>query len=114
MNNLQKFIGQKQNYFVTLNPSTAPDPNKVLQKISYHHPQYTLDALNGWQDIGTIQGKNKTWFCGAWCGFGFHEDGITAGLSVAEQISDIKRPWTVTDKSPSGFYCRSKEATNSK
>ena len=110
MNRLQPFIGE-DNLFVTLNPTTPPAANKTIKKIQYHHPQYTLDALKGWSRIGEIQGVNRTWFCGAWCGYGFHEDGISAGLAVAEDLSEmigdpIKRPWNVKDKSPAGDHVR--------
>lgn len=110
MNRLQPFIG-KDDLFVTLNPSTPPAKEKTLKTINYAHPQYTLDALKGWKRIGNIQGKNRTWFCGAWCGYGFHEDGISAGLAVAEDLSEllgdpIKRPWSAQDKSPAGAHAR--------
>jgi predicted NAD/FAD-binding protein len=42
------------------------------------------------------------WFCGAWCGFGFHEDGLASGLAVAEALGGVRRPWSVTDVSPAG------------
>ena len=106
MNKLQPFIGDKQDIFVTLNPPFQPDKNKTMQIIEYAHPQFTMSALKGWESIKTIQGTNRTWFCGAWCGYGFHEDGLSAGLAVAEEISGMKRPWDVKDKSPAGAHCR--------
>ncbi len=112
MNMLQPFIGNDQNLFVTLNPPFEPDEAKTLQVIEYSHPQFTMSALDGWSKIGTIQGVNRTWFCGAWCGYGFHEDGISAGLAVAEALSGLKRPWDVTDKSPAGENCKPKALRN--
>ena len=106
MNKLQGFIGNDQDLFVTLNPPFEPAEDKILQVINYAHPQYTMSALKGWNKIKTIQGKNRTWFCGAWCGYGFHEDGISAGLAVAEELGGIKRPWDAKDKSPAGENCR--------
>ena len=103
MNLLQPFIGNEKDYFVTLNPENPPDPTKTLKKIVYDHPQYTLSALEGWDKIKTIQGKKRTWFCGAWSGYGFHEDGLSSGLAVAESIDPtVKRPWQVEEKSPAG------------
>ena len=117
MNKLQPFIGQgnfKENLFVTLNPKAPPATEKTIKKIQYSHPQFTGNALDGWARIGDIQGINRTWFCGAWCGYGFHEDGISAGLTVAEELSEIlgnpiKRPWSVQDKSPAGENVRKKK-----
>lgn len=104
MNRLQPFLPKEPNYFVTLNPPRPPQKDKILQTIRYHHPQYTKSALKGWESIQNIQGKDRFWFCGAWCGFGFHEDGLSAGLAVAEALSGIKRPWDVTEKSPAGQH----------
>ncbi len=106
MNKLQPFIGRDQDLFVTLNPDREPDADKTLKKIIYQHPQFKRSALNGWNNIHEIQGKNRTWFCGAWCGFGFHEDGLSAGLSVAEALGGEKRPWTIEEKSPAGDNCK--------
>jgi predicted NAD/FAD-binding protein len=51
------------------------------------------------RDMWTIQGAQRTWFCGAYMGSGFHEDGIQAGLAVAESLGSLKRPWSVADES---------------
>ena len=97
-----------QDLFVTLNPpkGAEPDADKVFKIIQYEHPQFTMQAIDGWKRIKEIQGVNRTWFCGAWCGYGFHEDGISSGLAVAEAISGLNRPWDVKDKSPAGAHCR--------
>lgn len=112
MNKLQPFIGKEQDYFVTLNPPFEPAPEQTLKVIEYAHPMFTMSALDGWDKISTIQGTNRTWFCGAWCGYGFHEDGISAGLAVAESVSGLKRPWDVTDKSPAGLNCTPEKVKN--
>ncbi len=108
MNKLQPFIGG-ENLFVTLNPPFEPDPEKTHRVIAYAHPQFTMSALKGWEKIKAIQGQNRTWFCGAWCGYGFHEDGLSAALSVAEQLGGEMRPWSKKgvkdDKSPAGANC---------
>ena len=106
MNRLQTFLPNEQNLFVTLNPITPPAPNTVIKKIIYHHPHYSQAARTAWQNIYKIQGKQNTWFGGAWCGYGFHEDGITAGLAIAELISGKKRPWATFDSSPAGDHIR--------
>ncbi len=104
MNLLQPFIDRGQNYFVTINPPF--EPSNILYQTNYSHPQYGKSALGGWDKIADIQGINRTWFCGAWCGYGFHEDGLSAGLSVAEELGGKDRPWITTDKSPAGENCR--------
>jgi predicted NAD/FAD-binding protein len=103
MNNLQKFLPNDHSLFVSLNPITPPDPSKIIQKIIYEHPHFTETARIGWQEIHKLQGVQNTWFGGAWCGYGFHEDGITAGITIAELISGKKRPWDCIDKSPAGM-----------
>jgi predicted NAD/FAD-binding protein len=45
--------------------------------------------------LWTLQGRRNTWFCGAWFGSGFHEDGLQSGLAVAEQLGGVRRPWAM-------------------
>jgi predicted NAD/FAD-binding protein len=45
--------------------------------------------------LWTLQGRRRTWFCGAWFGAGFHEDGLQSGLAVAEQLGGVRRPWAM-------------------
>lgn len=92
MNRLQKFINDKD-LFVTLNPKS--EPKNMLAKIPYAHPCYTKKAVAAQQKLHLIQGPNRSYFCGAWCGYGFHEDGLSAGLHAAEMISGQQRPWPV-------------------
>ena len=106
MNKLQPFIGEDQDVFVTLNPPQPPKDASIIKTVQYAHPHYTRHAAQGWQDLKTIQGVKNTWFCGAWCGYGFHEDGASAGLAVAEALGGQLRPWTVQEKSPAGHHCR--------
>ncbi len=102
MNKLQPGIGRKQNYFVTLNPPR--EPKHILQEMSYSHPIFNADSVKLWRELRTIQGRMNTWYCGAWCGFGFHEDGLSAGLRVAESIGPTLRPWRIKENSPAGTY----------
>ena len=51
--------------------------------------QYSLDAIAGQKAIGALQGRRGTFFCCAWMGYGFHEDGFASGLSAATQISKV-------------------------
>lgn len=85
--------------FVTLNPVTEPAPDKVYQKISYTHPTFNAAALESQSRLWSLQGRRNTWFCGSYFGHGFHEDALQAGLAVAEELGDVRRPWTVDGES---------------
>jgi hypothetical protein len=98
MNRLQN-IDQKYPLFVSLNPTTQPDTNKIWKKIVYHHPQFDRQAKAAQGQLSDIQGLNNLWFCGSYFGYGFHEDALASGLSVAEALG-AKREWNVTDISP--------------
>ncbi|MEY4295909.1 MAG: hypothetical protein RLY82_1597, partial [Pseudomonadota bacterium] len=72
--------------FVSLNPIRAIAPSKVIQQIHYDHPIFDTAALKAQTDMASLQGQNRTWFAGAWCRYGFHEDGFQAGLAAAQGI----------------------------
>ncbi len=98
MNKLQN-LNQTGPLFVTLNPIKEIAEDKVIQKIHYKHPRFDPAALAAQQQLWRLQGQRNTWFCGAYFGYGFHEDGLQSGLAVAEEISGQKRPWRVADES---------------
>lgn len=104
MNKLQPLQTTKD-VFVSLNPFIPPQTDLTEAQISYAHPLFSQQALTSQSRLKEIQGVDNLWYCGAWCGYGFHEDGISAGLSVAESISGKLRPWSITDKSPAGLNC---------
>ena len=92
MNNLQN-LKTSEDIFVSLNPMKEPKREKIYKKLTYSHPLYDLNTISGQKGLLDIQGQNSTWFCGAYLGNGFHEDGIKSGLSVAESLGKKKRPW---------------------
>lgn len=92
MNLLQNIKGETD-YFVTLNPFFEIDDKKIIKEMSFDHPKFDNDALWAQNEIYKIQGRDKIWFCGAYLGFGFHEDGAQSGLWVGEKISGKSRPW---------------------
>lgn len=85
MNALQG-IDPARPLFITLNPPVAPEPAKVFRRFSYSHPQFDGRALAAQRSLPALQGLNRTWFCGAWTGYGFHEDGLVSGLAAAESL----------------------------
>ncbi len=91
MNQLQGLPDDKP-LFVSLNPPFAPDPALTFGRYMCEHPQYDARAFAAQKRLGDIQGKRHTWFCGAWTGYGFHEDGLRSGLAIAEALGATV-PW---------------------
>lgn len=84
--NLLQSIDNQYPLFVTLNPIEEPDPAKVFARFDYEHPLFDRAAIAAQGQLDEIQGRNRLWFAGAWAGYGFHEDGLTAGLRVATAL----------------------------
>ena len=84
--NLLQGIESSEPFVVTLNRSAAIDPAKVLRKMRYAHPVHTHEALAAQRRQAQIQGMRRTWFAGAYWGWGFHEDGMRSAVAVAEAI----------------------------
>lgn len=98
MNRLQG-LDPRHQLFVTLNPAREIDPAKIHAVFDYEHPLFDVEAMAAQKEIWRIQGRGGVWFCGAHCGSGFHEDGLQAGLAVAEAVGQVRRPWTVAEES---------------
>jgi predicted NAD/FAD-binding protein len=98
MNRLQG-IPDTAPLFVTLNPQCPPPPETLHHSESYDHPIFDAAALAAQSQLWGLQGARRTWFCGAYFGAGFHEDGLQAGLAVAEELGSLRRPWTVANES---------------
>ncbi|MGA8786322.1 MAG: FAD-dependent oxidoreductase [Polaromonas sp.] len=81
----------EQPVVVSLNPVQPIAPQHVLGEFNYAHPVFDLAALKAQGDMPQLQGRQRTWFCGAWMGYGFHEDGLKAGLGVARLLTDVAR-----------------------
>jgi uncharacterized protein len=91
MNELQGIDNNKP-LFVSLNPPFDPDPELTFGKYLCEHPQYNAAAFAAQKRLDEIQGRRHTWFCGAWTGYGFHEDGLRSGLAVAQALGAAV-PW---------------------
>ena len=82
MNTLQGLEAEER-YLISLNSSAMIDPAKVLRRFSYDHPVFDQRCLQAQASVAEVSGSNRVWYCGAWCGFGFHEDGVKSALRVA-------------------------------
>jgi predicted NAD/FAD-binding protein len=85
MNRLQSLRAERE-FCVTLNHSERIDPARVIRRISYAHPVYTEAGVRAQARVGEIDGRNRTHFCGAYWGWGFHEDGVVSALRVGERF----------------------------
>ncbi|HEX3616187.1 MAG TPA: FAD-dependent oxidoreductase [Solirubrobacteraceae bacterium] len=86
LNRLQRLGGEEQ-FLVTLNLIERIDPRLVLKRITYSHPAYTVAGAAAQRRITEISGpEGRTHFCGAYWGWGFHEDGVNSALRVAESF----------------------------
>lgn len=91
MNRLQT-LPDRTPLFVSVNPGREPEPATVLLRRNFEHPMYDAAAIRAQRELHTLQGVRRTFFCGSYCGYGFHEDALSAGLDVAEQLG-VQRPW---------------------
>ncbi|MFC5420770.1 NAD(P)/FAD-dependent oxidoreductase [Bosea eneae] len=98
MNRLQGLSGTRP-FFVTLNPPATLRQEAILHEEVYEHPIFDRAALAAQERLWALQGARRSWFCGAYFGSGFHEDGLQAGLAVAEALGGVRRPWQVRDES---------------
>ncbi len=90
--NLLQGIDQSRPLFVSLNPPFEPDSDLTFAAFMCEHPQFDAAAFAAQKKLDTIQGVRRTWYCGAWTGYGFHEDGIRSGLDIAEALG-ARVPW---------------------
>jgi predicted NAD/FAD-binding protein len=98
MNKLQG-IRESSPLFVTLNPYRTPRAGHAIHEEIYEHPLFDAAAIEAQRRLWRLQGQRGTWFCGAYFGSGFHEDGLQAGLAAAEAAGGGKRPWSVANES---------------
>jgi predicted NAD/FAD-binding protein len=69
-----------------------PAADSIVKRMTYMHPVFDAGAIAAQRELARLQGVRRTWFCGSYCGFGFHEDAFAAGLDVAECLG-ARRPW---------------------
>ena len=96
MNALQPLETDEQ-FFVSVNPASAPEPSTVKLQTTFRHPILTCKTAQAQKQLWELQGKDRIWFAGAYFGSGFHEDGLQAGLAVAEELGGRARPWSIAN-----------------
>ncbi|MGB0127273.1 MAG: FAD-dependent oxidoreductase [Rhodocyclaceae bacterium] len=77
---------------VSLNPHTQPRAEHTVAEFEYSHPLFDRAAIEAQRRVPSLQGRRNTWFCGAWTGYGFHEDGLQSALAVANSMG-VSAPW---------------------
>ena len=75
-----------QPVIVSLNPVKPINPATIIGEYEYDHPVFDMAAIYAQKTLKKIQGQHRTWYCGAWTGYGFHEDGLVSGMQVARQL----------------------------
>jgi predicted NAD/FAD-binding protein len=91
MNRLQR-LDTYRPLFVSLNPLREPRADSIHATFTYEHPLFDNAAIDAQRRISTIQGRRGLWFCGSYCGHGFHEDALQSGFAVAAALG-CTAPW---------------------
>jgi predicted NAD/FAD-binding protein/cyclopropane fatty-acyl-phospholipid synthase-like methyltransferase len=101
LNNLQRLGESAPDLFCTLNPIHPPKPESVVRRLTLSHPIFSMASARAQERLPSLQGKGNVYFAGAWCGYGFHEDGIKAAVDVCARIGAGPPPWGANPLSPS-------------
>ena len=88
LNQLQN-LKTSQNYFLTLNPIQNIEQDKIIKRVIFTHPYFNLKNTLLQKELKNLQGINRTWYCGSYFGYGFHEDGLKSGLEVAKLFNAV-------------------------
>ena len=75
-----------ENYFLTLNPVIEINKEDIIKKVNFTHPYFNSDTLKLQNDLHLLQGKKRTWYCGSYFGYGFHEDGLKSTINLIEKF----------------------------
>ena len=85
LNNLQN-LKCEENYFLTLNPIQKIDEDRIITKINFTHPYFNSQTAKLQKELFSLQGKKRTWFCGSYFGYGFHEDGLKSSIEMIKNF----------------------------
>ena len=86
LNKLQNLKTNK-NYFLTLNPVAEVEENKIIKQEKFTHPYFNNENVSLQKDLHLLQGKKRTWFCGSYFGYGFHEDGLKSSIDLVKKFN---------------------------
>lgn len=86
--NILQGLDAAETFCVTLNYAEAIDPARIIKRLRYHHPVYTRAGIAAQRRHGEISGVNRSYYAGAYWGFGFHEDGLNSALRVVGQVAN--------------------------
>ena len=86
LNNLQN-LKCEENYFLTLNPIQKIESNKIITKVNFTHPYFNSQTAKLQKELFSLQGKKRTWFCGSYFGYGFHEDGLKSSIEMMKYFN---------------------------
>jgi len=84
--NMLQTLDAPEEFCVTLNMTKAIQPDKVIAQLVYHHPVYDPKSLKARRRQEDLNGRHRTWYCGAYWGYGFHEDGVNSALAVCKHF----------------------------
>ena len=85
LNNLQN-LKCENNYFLTLNPIYEINKRDIIKNINFTHPYFNFTTTKLQKELISLQGKKRTWFCGSYFGYGFHEDGIKSAKKLIDRF----------------------------
>jgi uncharacterized protein len=86
LNNLQN-LRSEEDYFLTLNPIQKIEDDKIITKVNFTHPFFNLQTAKLQKELFSLQGKKRTWFCGSYFGYGFHEDGLKSSIEMMKYFN---------------------------
>ncbi|MEO6608692.1 MAG: FAD-dependent oxidoreductase [Aestuariivirga sp.] len=109
MNALQPLESSEQ-FFVSVNPASQPAAAKTKFETTFRHPIFTGNTAQAQKNLWDLQGKDRVWFCGAYFGSGFHEDGLQSGLALAEELGGKQRPWALANANDRLQFSNAREA----
>ena len=87
--NILQGLAARETYCVTLNRTQEIDPRRILKRLTYHHPLFTPQAVAAQRRQGELNGARRTFFCGAYWRFGFHEDGVASALEALRHFESM-------------------------
>jgi predicted NAD/FAD-binding protein len=86
--NMLQGLQAGETFCVTLNDTHNIDPDRIIRRIQYDHPVYTAEGVAAQQRHREINGQRRTWYCGAYWRFGFHEDGVVSALNALQNFKE--------------------------